>query len=462
MAVIPISLAGATGGHRSQQFGGGLTKNMYLDEAEGRTGAFDFPGCKAFGTQGGEDQGAHVMAGMLYRLAGRQLYSVSFEGVYTSLGTVTGGSRAIFADDGTNLFFTVDGELYQYNGTTLSTVSQSVVSNPDAIAYINRQFIIAGDDGLFATSDVADGSTYNALNFAEAESSPDGLIRPYVFNQLVYMFGERTTELWYNSGSGNPPFARQDTALVNVGIAGRTAVTNTDQHLYWVGDDRKVYQAVGASSRPITDPDWAGGPSVAYNLERLETVNDCVASHFVLEGQTFVLFYFSASDKSFLFSETRGYWVELDWIGSAVAYVYNRNLVTDKNTGNVYELDPETYTDNGATRFRELVLPSLNGSMINHDGRVIVSHLRMNMQVGVGLETGQGSNPQVMCQFSPDGGHTYQAERFVEFGALGDYDKRVDFYDFASGYDVRPRLRCSDPVFWSVFDGFADVQAAGH
>ena len=459
--IIPIPLAGPSGEHRSTQFGDGLTQNLYMDERGGKLGLFDFPGCKAFGTGSGTFRGQHVMANALYKLAGGNLYKVSAGGGYALLGAVSGYDVAVFADDGSTLFFTADNSLWQFNGATVSRVSQSVVLNPHSVAYINRQFILAGDNGIFATSDVADGTTYNALNFAEAESSPDELLRSYIFNQLVYQLGEKTTELWYNSGTGNPPFARQDTALVNVGIASRTAVTNSDQFLYWLGDDNKVHQVVGASKRSITGPDFGGGMAAAHVIEGLSTTSDCIASHFVLEGQDFIHFHFPTDDVALLFSETYGYWVKLSWIGAAVASVYGKNIVADKSNGNSYELDLDTFTDNGTVRERIRTLPSFTGEMIGHQGRILVDQLRINMQLGVGLTTGQGVDPKIMCQFSPDGGHTWQAEQQISIGALGDYVGPVDFWDFANGYDVRARIRVTDPVFVSMFDGSVSIQAAG-
>ena len=83
------------------------------------------------------------------------------------------------------------------------------------------------------------------------------------------------------------------------------------------------------------------------------------------------------------------------------------------------------------------------------------------MTVGVGLATGQGVDPVLMCEFSPDGGLTWQAEQFVPIGVQGDYIKPVDFWDFATGYEVRCRISCSDPVYLSMFDGQVDIELAG-
>ena len=431
---------------------------MYMEIADGRQGAFDFPGLKPVGSVSGIDRGGHVMAGELYRLVSGILYLVSPNGGYTQLGFVSGSDRAVFADDGSSLYIVADGNLWRANGVSVERVPVTVITGLHSIAYINRQFILGGDNGLFATSDVADGDTYNALNFAEAESRPDPLVRPYTFNQLVYMFGGSSTELWYNSGVGSPPFDRQDTALVNVGLAGKHAVTNTDQFLYWVGDDRKVYQCVGAQARNKATP------SVSHKLERMASVSSCVASSFVLEGQDFVLFSFDTA--TLLYSETFDYWVDLGtdgkWYGSQVLRCYQENMVLDYRSGDVHKLDLDTYTDDGDTRIRTRTLAPINGALIQQPGkRILVKGLRINMQVGVGLETGQGVNPVLMCQFSPDGGHTWQAERHVSIGELGNYQQAVDFWDFCSGYDVRARIKCSDPVFLSLFDAEVELEAVG-
>jgi hypothetical protein len=201
-------------------------------------------------------------------------------------------------------------------------------------------------------------------------------------------------------------------------------------------------------------------------------VSDCIASSFTLEGQDFVLFSFPSANKTLLFSETLQYWVELSsssyypgdrWYGNAVLRCYGKNLSFDYRNGNVYELDLDTYTDNSDTRIRIRTLPSITGALIGKPGkRVTVGGVRISMQTGVGLASGQGVNPVLMCEFSNDGGHTQGPERHVEIGAMGDYTQTVSFDDFATGYDVRCRIKCTDPVYFSLFDAVVKLREAGY
>ena len=466
--MIQFPLFANIGSHDSRQFSYEVARNVWNTVSSGdkKPCVQVFPGLKLVTSGSGKDRGDTVMNGVRYVINGTTLYKENAAGTRTSLGTVSGTDRAIFANDGTNLYFTADSSLYKYDGSTVSTVSQSVVSNPSSILYINRTFIITGDNGLFATSNAGDGDTYNALNFAEAETQPDPLLRGYYYEQLIYFFGSETTELHKHTGIGNPPTQRQDTSLVNVGIIGKHAVTNTDQYLYWMGDDRKFYKCVGASFQSINT---AG---VSHIVSQYEKRLPCIASAFVVDGQDLILFRFPAEGAALVYSETLNYWVELSsgtdkntragWYGNAVTWCYDKNLVTDYRNGNTYELDTKTYTDNSDTRLWIFTTRSFSGADINHSGRVLAKGAFFDMQVGVGLASGQGSNPVLMCEFSSEGREVWQAEQFVEIGAMGDYTQRVRFDDFASGYQVAMRVMGSDPVPITMWRGELDLVPGGY
>lgn len=467
--MIPFQFAGQTGEHQSQQFSGEIIRNMYLvrSESNERIGSIVFPGLKSFGTGTAEDRGHHNMSDVHYVVNGSELYSESSSGTRTLIGSLSGADRVIFADDGTNLMMVANNTLYRYDGTSLSVVSQSVISNVQSVDYINRQFVITGDEQKFAISDVDDPTTYNALNFDFEKTSPDTLLAAYVFDQLVYMIGNRSIIPWYNTGVGNPPLARQETSLINVGCAGKYAITNTEAYLYVFGSDRKFYQITGASARSINTS------GISYPIHTFSVVDDCVLSAFVWQGQTFVMAKFGSENATFLYSETNSYWVELgagtepdvrkEYFGTDAVTCYDKVLMCDYRNGNTYELDEETYTDNGETRLWVRDLPTFTGALIGApDRQILVDRLQLDIQKGVGLVSGQGSDPRIMCEWSNDGGMSYGAQQFVEIGAAGSHYRSVDFYDFTVGYDVKARIMGSDPVQICIWGGKVSAQDGGY
>lgn len=462
MMMVPFDIAGSIGGHKSTQFSAEVSRNVYIDVTDsGRKGQHDFPGLKPWSTDSSVNRGMHVMAGTLYKISGTTLYSVSSAGALTSLATVPGVDRAIFANDGTNLLFVCNSSVYRYNGT-LTTLSTNV-TNPQSIDYINSQFIVTGDSGLFSVSDPGDPAVWNGLNVAEEESSPDALYRVKVFSSNAYMMGAESVVPWINSGVGNPPLDRQQTSLINFGIANKYAVTNTDQFLYWLSDDKKLYQCVGASARSVMKP------GASHAIDSLDA-STCKMSQLNHQGQQFIILSFS--NRTLAYSESGDYWLELSsgtdlnpaaWYGDDAIYCYDKTLVADHRNGNIYELDANTYTDNGDTRLRVRTLPSFTGEMIGNPGkRITVGRIRLVMQCGVGLATGQGVNPVLFSEFSPDGGHTWGEEIQTEIGAMGEYSISTDIYGFSTGYDVRLRIKCSGPVFLSLFSGVAYIREAGY
>lgn len=465
---VPFSLVGQSGGHHSTQFSSELTQNLYIDasDASGKRGIHDFPGFKAWSTCDGADRGHYEMAGALYKLNGTTLYKVDQAGGCTSVGTIAGSDRAVFATDGTYLGIVSGNSIYKCDGSTTTTVTQSVVTSPTWIAWLNSQWLIGDADRQYSVSNVGDIDSWNALNSAYAEQKADSGVRGYIFNNLLYYLCSDHTEIFYNSGVGNPPFDRQETALVNIGCAGKHAVTNTRQYLYWLGNDKKFYRAISGSFQTVSST------GLSNKIEAMTVTSDCVMSSFTYQGQDFVFATFPTENKAFFYSETFDYWNELcsgtDFpsdrsIAGEFFEAYGKLKVSDYRNGNTYDVDPDTYSDAGEARLRVRTLPEFTGSSIRRPGRrITVSKIRLNIQKGVGLATGQGSAPVLMCELSNDGGHTYGSQVFVDMGVMGDYVRAVDFDAFATGYEIKARIKCSDPVFLSMTDGIAFISDAGY
>jgi hypothetical protein len=75
-----------------------------------------------------------------------------------------------------------------------------------------------------------------------------------------------------------------------------------------------------------------------------------------------------------------------------------------------------------------------------------ISELWLDMEVGVGATTGQGSNPQIMLKVSRDAGHTWSSELWKSIGAIGKYLTEVKWTRLGRGYSFTFEVTISDPV----------------
>lgn len=463
---VPLSPVGQSYEHRSEAFS--IQKTMNLIPQGELTGAAEsslttWPGCTAFVSLTGSDRGMTVFKNELYKVNSNDLLKITADGTTTNLGTIAGSNRCVFANDGTNLIITTGDKGYQLTGTSLIEITDPDFQNGNSVTYLNQQMIYDGNGGQFQVSDVGDPDSHQPNNFATAESAPDDTIRVFAFRERVYIFGEKSVETWYNSGTGNPPFARLNGGTMNVGLAAIHSVDSTDDFCYFLGDDRRVYRFSSHQPQNITSI------AVSHQIDLLGDVSDAVGGIARIEGQSFYVLTFPSGNKTFAFNEQSGAWFNLStgadeqrYIGESYAEVYGKRLIADKASGSVLELDLDAFDDNGQVKIQERVFGPINGTVLGAPGeRVLMSWVDIVMQTGVGLITGQGVNPQLMVSGSFDGGKTFTGIDDVLIGRQGDGRIKARWDHTESFYDLFIKIRCSDPVFLSIFSASIGIKPSG-
>jgi hypothetical protein len=443
-----------------------VTRNFWpqLQPGEGvsRYVLESFPGLTSFSSGSGIDRGMFVHKGVLYKVTATTLSSINSAGVRTTLGTIPGSSRCIFGGIVDTVIVVADGVAYTWDGATLTTGVDVDFETPNAVAVLNGQAIYDGDGSRFGVSDAGAPLTINGLNYGTAESVADNLLRPYAFNQVVYMMGERHIEGWWNSGSGNPPFDRVEGSIFQIGLAGRYAVANNKAAMYFLASDRDVYR-IGAGGLengflPRT---------LAREFTNYSTVSDAVAFCFNLHGQEFFYLKFPSENKSFVYPEG-GQWFELSstdyndgqiagrYRGDSYAYCYGKHLIADES-GNVLDLDEDTFTDNGDTIRRVRDTAPIHSGMFTEAGRQItLRSVNIVMETGVG---GVGDDPQIMIQFSTDGGRTFGTEIRGHLGVQGDFLRSVEFFGLnVTGRTVVIRIVATGEFYYSIHAASAEVE----
>ena len=468
MALVPVNLTGGSYTHKSLPLSAQVTRNFWPqkqdnDKTMSSYALISYPGYSLFGTQaGGIDRGMFEHQGILYKVTGTTLYTVSSTGVHTSCGTIAGSGRCIFAPIGTYIVISTGGVRYLWNGSSIATISDVDLETGNSVAHLNNQIIYDGLAGRFFVSDVGDATAINALNYATAESDADNLQRVYAFNSILYLMGTKTIELWYNSGNGNPPFDRYEGGTINVGLGAIYSVANDDDSIYFYGDDDQVYVmrgGVSASLTPITNL------ALSDEFREYGTVSDAIGWMTNFDGQWQYHLTFPTANKTWVYN-VGGEWFELSSgaeggraLSNSYAFCFRKHLVADYQNGNIYVLDDDVYTENGATIIRTRDSAPIHGGLLNAPSKNLwMNRFELLMETGVGILSGQGSDPVVMLSFSDDGGRTFSNELWGKIGKLGQFQWRVEWFSLGQFKNRIIRIRVSDPVAVAIFSAAAEIE----
>lgn len=468
--LIPINITGGSYEHKSRPLSKQVTRNFWPQLQGTKKGRSEyilqsFYGLKDFydGSGATMDRGMLQNQGTLYKITDTSLYTVSSAGVHTLLGTIPGTNRCIIKALGAQIIIANGhGLIYVWDGSSLTQNTSANLGTPRGVAVLNNQAIYdAGTGQGFDVSDVGLPSTIDGLNNASAESASDELLIPYAWRETLYLFGRETIELWWNSGQGNPPFDKVQGAVINMGLGGIYSVADTPDFQFFFGSDRQFHSLTPGTSAVDT---VISTPAMAKEIAEYATVDDCIGWTMELEGQWFYVATFPTQDVTWVFP-VGGEWFQ--WGSSdtgriranSYAYAFGKHLVAEHDSGSIYELDAETYTDASETITRTRDTAPIHAGLLGADNKEFeINSFELILETGIGLLSGQGSDPRVMVSVSRDGGKTFGTERFLKVGALGERVKvRTNGLGrFRSACVIR--VRVSDPIYWAIYSANIDAE----
>lgn len=403
------------------------------------------PGLTAFTNFGAlPNRGLYQSGGVMYVINANTLWEVSTTGAQTSRGTLlTGSGRVDMVDNGTQLLI-VDGTygyIYTFATNTLAQIVDADFPASTTCGFLNGYFLVQKtNSGQFFISALYDGTNWNALDFATAESAPDNLVRLFVDSGMVYLFGERTTEFWGDSGAADFPFARVGASSIEWGLAAPWSLCKFMDSMIFLRKNRlgavQVCQLSGYQSVAVSTPE------IDYLLSTYAGVSNATGFSYMVSGHPFYQINFATQNVSWLYDGLTKAWSSVSTGGARhrgeIQVNFNgESYVSDYAAGNVYLLDETSYTDNGTPIAREFV------SRHNKGGDFItISQLWLEMQAA----TSTGAAPTVSMQISRDGGHTWSSEVWRTFGAVGEYGKRAVWNRLGRSRDWLFKFKCTDAV----------------
>jgi hypothetical protein len=419
------------------------------------------PGLKTFVNFGASPiRGLYQVGELIYLVHTDKLYSVANNGTSTVLGILlTSSGRVNFSDNGTQILL-VDGvNGYVYNRQTLAFAQITDPDWPgaDTVTFLNGRFVVnKPNTGQWYWSALYDGLSWDALDFATAESDPDNLVAVIAELGQLLLFGNKTTEPWGDSGAVDNPYARVGSSAIEWGLAARDSLCKYSDGLMFLRKNRlgqvQVCLLSGYQAMPVSTPE------MDYVFGTYGDVSNATAFTYMLSGHAFYQINFPSVDASWLFDSQSKSWSKLSsgngrHRADKSIQLLDRIYVSDYENGKLYSLSLDYYTDDGVAIAREFTSRhQSNGNFIGF------SQIWLEFEPGVGLQSGQGTDPQVMMTVSRDGGSTFGNERWTSIGKVGKYRTRAIWNRLGRAFDWVFRFRVTDPVKVVIIAAWGKVQ----
>lgn len=407
---------------------------------------FGCPGIKTVTTTGdtisGINRGSQFMKGIAYFVNGNNLYSLSELNVVTDHGTIEGTGMVSMANNGQFLVIVVPGgKGYAYNNDTLTLaeITSANFRTSSTVVFKDGFFVFSSSDGsVFFNSALNDPFTYDALDFGTAEINPDLIVGLHVNHNELFVAGEETIELFQNIGGSGFPFQRIPGANIQKGVYSKFSISEFDNSFVFVGGGKNekasIWKVTGSSS--VTKISTSAIDNAIQKYNELE-LSRCFSWTYAQGGNFFVGFTFESTtipSKTFVYDATtsalsgQSTWHERQtgvtdnrWRVNSIVNAYGKLFVGDNVDGRIGELDLDTFDEYG-----NVMIWSKSSAPFQQQGiAYFYGEIELFMEAGVGLTTGQGSDPVVRMDFSDDGGRTFSSEFSRNYGKIGEYNQRT-------------------------------------
>jgi hypothetical protein len=463
-----IALVGGSYEERSLPFDAQRSINLYaVQDQEGSEVAalYGTPGLSLFGTVGlGNQRQAFASDnGRVFCVSGAQVFEVFIDGTSNLLGAVsTSSGRITMAENGVQLAIADGALLYMF---TYSTDTFEQVTAPGlpasvgTVTFANSYFVVnENNTGRFFISGVFDGLSWNALDFATAESAPDNLQRPIAAAGQLWLIGDNTIEPWQNTGASSFPFQRYSGVSIDKGTASPYSVLEVDDTLYWIGQDKQgggvVYRASGFS------PERISNHAIEIALQKATNLRDIQSWSYQQDGHLFYAITGGGLETTLVLDITTNLWHERAYLndlgrfeqhlGNYSLYAFGKHLVGDRRNGNIYEMSQDFYDDNGD----EIVAERTYTHLVDELDRLVYNRLEIFLESGVGTQTGQGSDPKIVLNISKDGARTWSDDYEASIGKAGNFQTKVVFRRLGLAEIMTFRVRITDPVKRSLIGSY--------
>ena len=438
------------------------------------------PGLSPYTTLGsGPIRGALEAGGSYYVVSGEEFYllrrSPAGEIQTVLVGNVAGVNGpvrlAVIGTDDPQIMVLSSGNgfVYKTSDESFTQVTDANFDPGNSIASLNQHFWFNKlDSNEFFGSDLLDGLTYDPLFFASDETNPDPLVYVASMNTGLWTMGSRSCGRWQTT-SQEFPLRPVLGGNIERGVGAVFSVVRFQDNIIWLADDFTIRGIMGGqyTRDPLSD--------LSFNQEVKDYISPEKAEAFFVDHPVHKIYYitFPDEDVTWGYDLSTGIWHKRKsygmgrWRASTATKVFDRILIGDYESGDIYTLDDNVYNEN--SNYQEFIIqtPPISAE----DSNLFVSHVELDCEVGVGgisnaipslgITLDKPIDPRIRVERSLDGGKTFKEFPDISLGRIGETEPKVihrhPFYIRRKKNAVF-RFTVTDDVPMSIYGLWADVE----
>ena len=408
-------------------------------------------------TLSGEARGSRYVSSRWFVVVGTGFYEMQTVGTSVLLGTLNTYNGLVRISNNETQVAIVDGIwLYIFNLSTniFTVVSSAGWRGSDNVDEMDGYFIFAEPNtAQWYISAIDDGISFDALDFTSADAAPDLIVGHVVSHHQLWVGGEKSTEIWVDSGAADFPFTRYNAYPIDIGWVGKNAFCKAADTIFFVGKTERgtgiVYQVQGNQPLPVSNT------AVEESLLTSTDLSGTRMFTWQPKGHEFVCVTAPGVETTWVYDARHKHWHEraewddgwepLEWtfVQSVGTQHYGGDL-----DGNIFRLDHDIYQLSGRTLVRERTWPHLVKPSLEP---VSYHSLELSMRTGI---TGSGV---VTLEISNDGGNNFLPMLQRTLGAVGRWMQRVRWLGLGTAMNRVFRIRCSDNAPFSIYSAHVDA-----
>lgn len=424
--------------------------------------------------------------GRSFFIAGTHLFETRPDGTVTDYGAA-GTANNNIVDDGLPALMVAGGtqngvypaQILISSGGALTVFGlgsnqfEALTTPPNQVImveFLDGFFIALSIGNIWSVSNPEDATTWPGIAVTQVQVFSDQLLAIIASDRLLAVFGAKRAVFYYTSGAPLFPFDVANGGFMEVGIVAqfspKRVATRAGTTIMWLGGDERGAATVYAANGFV--PNRVSDSALEYWLSQ-NTINDAVGMARQEEGQNFYDLWFPTANVTWTLDVDLGWWhrrsslvngVQAAHLGRCHTYNFGKHLIGDRNSGKVYALSTNYFSDNGIPIIRTRVGPTLS----NEGGQIPVpiNEFQVDFETGMGPQppltdaVGNPRDPMAMFSYSEDFGKTWTPERMIPCGRAGQFKKVAIDRRLGSWRSWTPKVTVSDPIAWRLVDAYVN------